>query len=119
MTDISTLISAVRPKERKDQYLILAALFALEAHLKPVSAKQITDILRLHRGGAHVPANINASLRAYTAYVSPAEKGPPLRWLLTPNGIERLRSLSGLALPTASDADSFRSDIGIVCALEY
>jgi nucleoside phosphorylase len=119
MTDISTLIGAVRPKERKDQYLILAALFALDAHLNPVTAKQITDILRLHLGKAHVPANINASLRAYTAYVSPAEKGPPLRWLLTPNGIERLRSLSGLALPTAMDADSFKSDIGIVCALEY
>jgi nucleoside phosphorylase len=118
ITDIATLIGAVRPKERKDQYLILAALFALQAHLKPTTAKHITDILRLHLG-AKIPVNINASLRAYTTYVSPAEKGPPLRWLLTPAGVERLRSLSGLALPTASVADDFGSDVGIVCALEY
>jgi nucleoside phosphorylase len=116
--DLSTLISAVRPKERKDQYLILAALFALQAHVKPVTAKAISDLLRLHLG-TKVPTNINASLRAYTSFVSPVEKGPPLRWLLTPNGVERLRSLSGLALSVASDADEFRSDIGIVCALEY
>lgn len=118
MIDISQLISAVRPKERKDQYLILAALFALRAHVNPVTAKQITDILKLHVG-ARVPVNINASLRAYTAYVRPAEKGPPLRWLLTAAGIERLRSLSGLALSTVSDEDKFESDIGILCALEY
>ena len=118
MIDISTLISAVRPKERKDQYLILAALFVLQANVKPATAKQITDILTLHVG-AKVPLNINASLRAYTAYVSPAEKGPPLRWLLTATGVERLRSLSGLALPLASDANGFGSDIGIVCALEH
>jgi nucleoside phosphorylase len=117
MTDIATLIGAVKPKERKDQYLILAALFVLQAYIKPVTAKHVTDILELHLG-AKVPVNINASLRAYTAYVSPAEKGPPLRWLLTAAGVERLRSLSGLALPTAQSADDFGSDIGIVCALE-
>jgi nucleoside phosphorylase len=69
--------------------------------------------------GAKAPVNIYASLRAYKAYVSPAEKGPPLRWSITDRGIERLRSLSGLALSTASDTNLFRSDIGIVCALEY
>jgi nucleoside phosphorylase len=51
--------------------------------------------------------------------VSPAIKGPPLRWSLTPRGVDRLRMLSGLALPTTADAGAFQSDIGIVCALEH
>jgi nucleoside phosphorylase len=118
MIEIATLLSAVKPRERTDQYVILAALFALEAHVTSVTAKEIGDILELHLG-AKLPTNINASLRKYTAYVSPTEKGPPLRWSLSPKGVERLRSLSGLALPTASDTTSFKSDIGIVCALEY
>lgn len=118
MTDISTLISAVKPKERTDQYVVLSALFALEAHVKSVTAKQIADLLKLHLG-AKAPANVNASLRTYKAYVSPKEKGPPLRWFLTHKGVEHLRSLSGLALSTASDAESFKSDIGIICALEH
>src|SRR5271157_4958038 len=118
MIELSALISAVKPKERTDQYVILAALFALEAHVKSVTARQVGDKLKLHLG-KNVPANVSASLRAYTAYVSPAEKGPPLRWSLTPKGVEQLRSLSGLALSTTSDAESFKSDIGIVCALEY
>lgn len=118
MIDFSGLISAVKPKERTDQYLILAALFALDAHIKSVRAKDVSDKLKLHLG-KNIPANVSASLRAYTAYVSPAEKGPPLRWSLTPKGVEHLRSLSGLVLSTAPDAETFRSDIGIVCALEY
>lgn len=118
MIDLSALISAVKPKERTDQYVILAALFALEAHVKSVTARQVGDKLKLHLG-RNVPLNISASLRAYTAYVSPAEKGPPLRWSLTPKGVEHLRSLSGLVLSTTSDTESFKSDIGIVCALEY
>jgi nucleoside phosphorylase len=118
MIDLSTLISAVKPKERTDQYMILAALFVLEAHVRSVTAKQVTDMLKLHLG-VKAPTNVPASLRAYKAYVSPAEKGPPLRWSLTIKGIERLRLASGLALPTVADAESFQSDIGIVCALEY
>ncbi len=116
--DLSALISAVKPKDRGDQYVILAALFVLGAHARSVTAKDVSDKLKLHLG-KKVPSNISASLRAYTAYVSPAEKGPPLRWSLTPKGIEYLRSLSGLALSTTADADNFKSDIGIVCALEY
>ncbi len=118
MIDLSTLISAVKPKERTDQYLVLAALFALDAHVKSVTAKDVIDKLKLHLG-KRIPANVSASLRAYTAYVSPAETGPPLRWSLTPKGIEHLRLLSGLALSAISDAESFKSDVGIVCALEY
>ncbi len=118
MIEISALISAVKPKERTDQYLILSALFVLEAHAVPVTAKQVTDLLKLHLG-ARAPANVNASLRKYNAYVSPKDKGPPLRWSLTQRGVEHLRVVSGLALSIASDAEVFKSDVGIICALEY
>jgi hypothetical protein len=45
MIDISSLMSAVKPKERTDQYVILAALFVLNAHRSPVNAKQVSDLL--------------------------------------------------------------------------
>jgi hypothetical protein len=118
MIDLAALLSAVKPKDRTDQYVILAAMFALDAHATSVTAKQIRDRLKLHLG-AKIPANVNASLRAYAGYVSPMEEGPPIRWSLTTKGVERLRSLSGLSLSTVSDAESFNSDIGIICALEY
>lgn len=118
MTDIAALIGAVKPRERVDQYLILSALFALQAHVAPVTAKQITDLLKLHVGNK-MPANVSASLRAYKSYAAPKDKGPPLRWSLTEKGVARLRTLSGLSLATVSDMDSFKSDIGIVCALEH
>ena len=117
MVDLSTLMGAVKPKDRTDQYVILCALFALDAHITPVNARQVSDILKLHMG-AKTPQNVNASLRKYSNYVSP-HQGPPLRWSLTPKGVERLRSLSGLALSTPSDTASFKSDIGIICALQY
>jgi nucleoside phosphorylase len=116
--DISALISAVKPKDRTDQYAILAALFVLDAHRTAVTAKQVNDLLKLHLR-AKAPSNVNSSLRAYTAYVSPQEKGPPIRWVLTGQGLERLRALSGLSLPTAVSPDDFATDIGIVCALEH
>ena len=97
MTDIAALMSAVKPRERTGQYMVLSALFALKAHEAPVTAKQISDLLKLHLG-AKAPRNINASLRGYKAYVSPKAKGPPLRWSLTHKGVEYLRSLSGLSL---------------------
>jgi nucleoside phosphorylase len=118
MIDISVLMSAVKPKERTDQYVILSALFVLNANHQPVTAKQVTDLLTLHLG-KKMPSNINASLRAYKAYTYPVEKGPPLRWSLTDKGVEHLRTLSGLSLELSSDADRFKSDVGIVCALEY
>src|SRR5579862_3972324 len=78
MIELSALISAVKPKERTDQYMILAALFALGAHNASVTARNVVDKLKLHLG-KDTPTNVSASLRAYTAYVSPAEEGPPLR----------------------------------------
>lgn len=116
--DISTLTTAVKPKERTDQYVVLSALFALNAHLKPVTAKQVADLLGLHLG-KKAPGNVNANLRSYSAYVSPKEKGPPLRWLLTDKGVARLRTLSGLSLSTAADNDAYTYDVAIICALDH
>ncbi len=118
MTEFSTFYSAVKPKDRTDQYVILAAMFALNAFEKPVTAKQIGDLLRLHLG-SNSPANVNASLRSYKTYVAPAEKGPPLRWALTDKGLQHLRSSSGLSLATARDENAFVFDVGIICALEH
>lgn len=118
MADISALLSAVKPRERTDQYVVLSAMFILDAHVVPISAKQISDLLKLHMG-VKAPTNVNACLRSYKAYVSPKEKGRPLRWFLTHKGVEHLRSLSGLGLSAASDVESYKSDIGIVCALEH
>jgi hypothetical protein len=75
MVDIATLLSAVKPRERADQYVVLSALFALNAHIKSVTAGQITKLLKLHLG-AKIPSNVNASLRAYSAYVTPTDEGP-------------------------------------------
>src|SRR5881296_45437 len=95
--DFAALVSAVKPSERTDQYRILAALFHLNAHRVPTMAKQLSDLLKLHCG-KKAPKNVHASLRAYTGYVEPIEKGPPLLWSLTPKGLNQLRTLSGLAL---------------------
>jgi nucleoside phosphorylase len=118
VTDFATFIGAVKPRERTPQYLVLAALFCLAATSKPVAARQISELLRLHFR-KYAPPNVNDVLRKNATYVTPKEKGPPIQWLLTPAGIDRLRLLSGLALATAPDAESFGSDIGIVCALEH
>lgn len=111
-------MSAVKPKERTDQYHVLAALFVLGAHARTVSAKEVSDLLKLHLR-AKAPANVSASLRKYTGYVSLKGQGPPLQWSLTEKGVEFLRTMTGLALSTVSDTDNFKSDVGIVCALQY
>lgn len=115
--NFSTLFSAVKPKDRTDQYVILAALYALGAEATPVTAKQINELLKLHLGN-RLPHNTSASLRKYTSYVEPAYKGPPLRWSLKPEGVGKLGALSDLALAVSPSEASFGTDIGIVCALE-
>src|ERR1700730_7170800 len=117
MLKLSTILSAIKPRERSDQYAILAALYCLDAHVTSVTAKKVTDLLDLHLG-RKAPQNVNASLRAYDAYVEPAEKGPPLRWLLTQRGLEQLRTMSGLVLAASTTETDFGVDIGIICALE-
>lgn len=118
MTEFSNFIGAVKPRERTPQYLVLAALFCLGAHSTPATAREVADLLELHLR-KDSPTNVNDILRKNATYVTPKEKGPPLKWLLTQAGLDRLRGLSGLTLATNPDADSFGSDIGIVCALEH
>jgi nucleoside phosphorylase len=119
MLALSSIISAVKPRERTDQYKILAALYSLGAHATPVTAKQVKDALVLQLGKTNLPTNVSARLRSYTAHVDPAEKGPPLRWSLTQQGIEHLRGMSGLTLAIAPVAADFATDVGFVCALEH
>jgi nucleoside phosphorylase len=116
MRDLSTLAGAVKPRQRTDQYKILSALFCLGADTKPVTAREVKELLTL-QFGTKIPSNIGTCLRRYVACVR-VEKGPPLRWWLTPDGLSRLRELSGLALPTDSE-DDFLNDVGIVCALDH
>lgn len=118
MTEFATLLSAVKPKERSDQYRILAALYYLRAHIEPISIKNVTDLLKLHCGNK-MPSNINASLRAYTGFVEPSANGSLRLWSLTTKGLARLRTLSGLTLTTELDNRAFEIDVGIICALEH
>jgi len=113
----SSVLNAVKPRDRTDQYVILAAMYDLNGAAASVTAKNISDLLKLHLG-SKVPKNINASLRKYGAYVEPAGRGPPLRWRLKPEGVEKLRSQSDLALPLTTAELDHGCDIGIVCALE-
>lgn len=113
----STILSAVKPKDRSDQYVVLAAMHSLNAETTSVTAKQISDVLKLNLR-SKAPANVNACLRTYKSYVEPAESGPPLRWRLKPDGTAKLRALSDLALTVVEPEASFGADIGVICALE-
>ena len=97
--------------------MILSALYCLNAHSSAVRVKEITQLLRLHLGNK-TPKNPHALLRSYTAYVEPVGGGPQLQWKLTHNGLEQIRTLSGLALATTTYDSDFQIDVGIVCALE-
>src|SRR6202007_2590218 len=77
MLEFSAILSAVKPKDRTDQYSILAALYHLGAHSVPVTARQINDLLTIHLGFS-APSNVNASLRSYTSFAEVADKGHPL-----------------------------------------
>jgi nucleoside phosphorylase len=83
-----------------------------------VTARQVQDLLQLHLR-KNAPGNISTRLREYSAFVRITEEGPPLRWILTDRGIDRLRELSGRPLQVTDGAADFLTDIGIVCALEY
>jgi nucleoside phosphorylase len=116
--EFSTLVSAVKPRDRTDQYQVLAALYFLGAHEKPVAAKQISALLQLHFL-KKAPRNVNASLRSYTAYVEVSTEGSSLRWTLTSKGLDRLRSLSSLALAVATTDSDHGADIAFICALAH
>jgi nucleoside phosphorylase len=40
-------------------------------------------------------------------------------WELTSKGLEHLRKLSGLPLPTVAENQDYQTDVGIICALEH
>ena len=111
------ILAAVKPQQRTDQYVILAALYHLRADRSPVPVGDINKVLSLHLRNK-APQNVANSLRKYTKYVSPVDDSRPLRWHLLEDGIDRLRTLSKLALTDITDRPRFESDIGIVCALE-
>jgi nucleoside phosphorylase len=117
MLPFSAILSAVKRQDRTDSYAVLTALYCLGAHMEPVTARQITDLLGLNLG-AKAPANVSSCLRRLDAFVEPSEKGPPLRWTLTSKGLAQLRQLSGLVLTSEQEADAFDYDVGIICALE-
>ncbi len=117
MKEFSTFLGAVKKSERTDQYLILSALYCLYTIGKPVTASEISNLLKLHLV-SNIPSNVNASLRKYIGLVSP-HNGPPIRWSLTRDGLIRLRVLSGLQLKSETDSKEFETDIGIICALEF
>jgi nucleoside phosphorylase len=118
MQDFSCVLAAVKPKKRTDQYKVLAALYCAGATKKPVTVREIQDLLKLHLRN-RTPVNLSDRLRKYSTLVRVADKGPPLRWLLTAGGIERLGELSGLPLTADSDDDQYLTDVGVICALEH
>jgi nucleoside phosphorylase len=118
MLEFSAILSAVKPKQRTDQYLILSALYFLRANDSPVTVKQISDLLNLHvrKDG---PKNITASLKAYIGLVEVSDNATPRRWKLTLKGVAQLRKLSGLELSETARESAFETDIAFVCALEH
>jgi nucleoside phosphorylase len=110
-------MNAVRPRERTLQYRVLAALYSVAAYNRSVTSQEVSELLKLYMG-KRSPRNIASRLSRYQAFVKPTEKGPPRRWMLTPAGVERLRSISGLALSAAVDVADFDTDIAFVAALQ-
>ena len=118
MLEFSAILSAVKPRQRTDQYVILAALYFMGAHEASVTSRQVSDLLRLHLPN-QTPSNINASLRSYSRFVELTDGAKPLRWRLTTNGIDQLRKISGLELLAKPDQGTYETDIAFVCALEH
>lgn len=117
MLEFSAIIGSIKPKDRKTQFLVLAALYHLGAHRTPVTVKQIKDLLSLHQL-KKVEKYLNTRLREYHSFVEVAEKGPPLKWRLTAKGLNQLQKESGLSLPNTDTLDSFDNDIAFLCALQ-
>jgi nucleoside phosphorylase len=93
-------------------------MYCLGGAKTPVVAADVKGALALHVRPKDVPPNITTSLRGYASLVRLVDKGPPLKFLLTDKGVQRLREQSGLPLPTSGVEESYGIDVGIVCALE-
>lgn len=116
MLDFSAILSAVKPRHRTDQYVILAALYYLGANKTPVTARHISELLKLHKV---LPSNISASLSSYSGYVERADASKPIKWRLTKKGIEQLRKLSELELSSPGVETDYETDIAFICALVH
>lgn len=116
MLEFSAILSAVKPNQRTDQYVILAALYFLGANNTPVTSSQVTSLLKLHK---RTLSNITSSLRSYSSYVERADATTPIKWRLTQKGAEQLRALSGLVLTARVDVGEYKTDVAFVCALEH
>ena len=103
MHKLAEIANAVKPRDRTDKYLILAALYCLNAHTVPVTTRQVTTLLESQFGKKAVPDNVTASLTKYSAYVDPADVGPPRKWQLAQQGLAHLRALSGMSLAAPSN----------------
>lgn len=118
MEDLSTVLTSVKPSKRTDQVKILAALYCLSGLSRSATVSDLSDLLSLQLG-KKAPKKISTRLREAPKYVRIADKGPPLRWALKVEGLRRLRDVTGLPLPeSGDDDDKYKTDIGIVCALE-
>ncbi len=117
MSDFNAILNAVKPAKRTTQYKVLAAMYSLEALVKPVTTAQITGVLKLHIGN-RLPKNLTAKIRRYGANIKIAEKGSQNKWLLTEVGVQKLRRESGLELASSVSGSEYDVDVGIVCALE-
>lgn len=116
MLEFSAILSAVKPVQRTDQYVILASLYFLGANHTPVTSSQVSGLLKLHN---RTLSNVSSSLRSYSSYVERADGSTPIKWKLTQKGIEQLRDLSGLSLSVRVDESDYKTDVGFICALEY
>jgi nucleoside phosphorylase len=117
MADFTSIVAAAKPARRSERFYILAALYHLGAANTSVTVTEINGLLRLHLG-RKAPAGVSGRLRQFSPDIRIAEEGPPLRWMLTEKGVQRLRALSGLELPVESTEDRYGVDVGIICALE-
>jgi nucleoside phosphorylase len=111
------LIHSATPRARTDRLKVVAGLYCLGAHRSPVTARQVVELLALHLG-KQAPPNVSKCLRRYKTLIVVADRGPPLKWSLTDDGIVFLRNATKRELPSTPARD-YASDVAIVCALEF
>lgn len=119
MIEFSDILTAVKPKERTTEFLVLAAMYCLNAHKAPVETSAISSLLKLHLSKKQIPKNPADRLRKLKAYAKPSKPNGKLKWSLSDAGIEKLQNASKLALKDTTHVEDYESDIAIICALEH